>query len=71
MLDFSSAQFNRVVIDWTTIEDRASALAFAATIRDAPRSPGRRTSISSALELGSLLLESSEKDTWRREKSSM
>ena len=62
MLDFSSEQFNRVVINWTTIKDRASALAFAAAIRDAPRTPGRRTSISSALELGSLLLESSEKD---------
>jgi hypothetical protein len=62
MLDFSSAQFNRVVINWTTIKDRASALAFAAAIRDAPRTPGRRTSISSALELGSLLLESSEKN---------
>src|SRR5262249_48318555 len=28
----------------------------------APRTPGRRTSVSSALELGSLLLESSDKD---------
>src|ERR1017187_991158 len=54
MLDFSSTQFNRVVINWTTIKDRASALAFAATMRNAPRTPGRRTSISSALELGSL-----------------
>ncbi len=62
MLDFSSAQFNRVVINWTTIQDRASALAFAASIRGVPRTLGRRTSISSALELGSLLLESSEKD---------
>jgi hypothetical protein len=62
MLDFSSTQFNRVVINWTTIKDRASALAFAATMRNAPRTPGRGTSISSALELGSFLLESSEKD---------
>ena len=31
-------------------------------MRNTPRSPGRRTSVSSALELGSLLIESSEKD---------
>ncbi len=62
MLDFSSPQFDKVVIDWTIIKDKASAMAFADTIRNTPRSPGRRTSVSSALELGSLLLESSEKD---------
>src|SRR5579863_6149430 len=62
MLDFSSPQFDKVVIDWTVIKDKASAMAFADTIRNTPRSPGRRTSVSSALELGSLLLESSEKD---------
>jgi hypothetical protein len=62
MLDFSSPQFDKVVINWTIIKDKASAMAFADTIRDTPRTPGRRTSVSSALELGSLLLESSEKD---------
>ena len=62
MLDFSSPQFDKVVIDWTVIKDKTSAQAFADTIRNTPRTPGRRTSVSSALELGSLLLESSEKD---------
>jgi hypothetical protein len=62
MLDFSSPQFDKVVIDWTVIKDKASAQAFAETIRNTPRTPGRRTSVSSALELSSLLLESSEKD---------
>jgi Protein of unknown function (DUF1194) len=62
MLDFSSPQFDKVVIDWTIIKDKASAQAFAETIRNLPRTPGRRTSVSSALELGSLLLEASEKD---------
>jgi hypothetical protein len=62
MLDFSSPQFDKVIIDWTVIKDKASAMAFAETVRNAPRTPGRRTSVSSALELGSLLLESSEKD---------
>jgi len=62
VIHFSSQQFNRVVIDWTIVRDRASALAFAQSIRRIPRTPGRRTSISSALQLGSLLLEASEKD---------
>src|SRR5258705_7924737 len=60
--DFSSPQDNRVTMEWHIIHDRASAAALAETIRDTPRTPGRRTSISSALELGSLLIESSEKD---------
>jgi hypothetical protein len=60
--DFSSPQDNRVTMEWHIIHDRASAAALAETIRDTPRTPGRRTSISSALELGSLLIESSEQD---------
>jgi len=37
-------------------------MAFAELIRSTPRTPGRRTSISSALELGALILDSSDKD---------
>src|SRR6185312_14335673 len=62
LLDFSSPDDNKIVIDWQIVHDRASAAALAGLIRNAPRTPGRRTSISSALELGSLLLETSEKD---------
>ncbi|HEX5280030.1 MAG TPA: DUF1194 domain-containing protein [Micropepsaceae bacterium] len=62
LIQFSSQQFNRVMIDWTVVKDKQTALAFAAAVHNLPRNPGRRTSISSALELGSLLLESSEKD---------
>ena len=62
MLDFSSPQFDKVVIDWTVVKDKASAMAFSEAVRNTARTPGRRTSVSSALELGSLLLESSEKD---------
>jgi hypothetical protein len=62
LVHFSSEQLNRVIVNWTVINDRASALSFAGAIRNAPRTPGRRTSISSALDLGSLLLEASEKD---------
>jgi hypothetical protein len=62
MIDWSSPQFDRVVLDWTIVKDKASATALADKIRAIPRTPGRRTSISSALELGSLLLESSDQD---------
>jgi len=62
MIDFSSPEFDRVVIDWQIISDAASATAFAQRVRATPRTPGRRTSVSSALELGALLLEASEKN---------
>jgi hypothetical protein len=62
MVDFSSVPYNKIVVDWHIIRDRASAAAFAEAVRGMPRSIGHRTSISSALELGSLLLEASDKD---------
>ncbi|HEX3483410.1 MAG TPA: DUF1194 domain-containing protein [Micropepsaceae bacterium] len=62
MLDFSSPEYDKVIIDWHIIKDKASATAFADMVRAAPRSPGRRTSVSSALELGSTLIESSAGD---------
>ena len=60
--DFASPQDNRVTMQWQIVHDRASAVALAKTIRDTPRSRGRRTSVSGALELGSLLIESSATD---------
>ena len=62
MIDFSSPEYDKVVIDWHIIQDAQSAAAFAGTIRELPRTPGRRTSVSSALELGTLLLEASDKE---------
>jgi hypothetical protein len=59
MIDWSSPQFDKVVLDWTIVRDKASATALAEKIRNIPRTPGRRTSISGALELGALLLEGS------------
>jgi len=62
MVDFSSIPYNKIVVDWHIIRDRASAAAFAEAVRGMPRSIGHRTSISSALALGSTLLEASDKD---------
>jgi Protein of unknown function (DUF1194) len=59
-LDFSSPEYNKITLDWHIIRDRASAQQFAESVRNTPRSYGRRTSISSALETGALLIESSE-----------
>jgi hypothetical protein len=62
LIDFSSPEYDRVVLDWQIVTDKASAAALAEKIRNSPRTPGRRTSISSALELGALLIAGSEKD---------
>ncbi|MSP95142.1 MAG: DUF1194 domain-containing protein [Alphaproteobacteria bacterium] len=56
-VDFSSRQYNKIVVEWQVIKDRASAAAFAAAIRNAPPGYGRHTSISEAIELGAFLLE--------------
>ena len=62
MIDFSSNPYNRIVVDWHIVGDRASAARFAELVRATPRTLGHRTSISSALEIASLLLEASDKD---------
>jgi hypothetical protein len=62
LIDFSSPEYDKVVLDWHIIRDKASATAFADLVRSAPRTPGRRTSISSALEMGSTMIEASAGD---------
>jgi hypothetical protein len=62
MLDFSSPGFGKIVIPWRIIHDAASAAAFSQAILDTPRTFGRRTSVSSALELGAELIGSSESE---------
>jgi hypothetical protein len=60
MIDFSSPGFGKTVIGWRIVHDRASAAEFARAILAIPRTPGNRTSISNALELGAELIRSSE-----------
>lgn len=62
MIDFSSPGFGKTVIDWRIIHDRASAAELARAILAIPRTPGNRTSISDALELGEKLIRSSENE---------
>jgi hypothetical protein len=60
MLDWSSPQDDRVVLDWTVVSDAAGANVLAARIRKLPRTPGQRTSISGALERATLMLNESD-----------
>ena len=60
MLDWSSPNYDRVVLDWTIVEDEASAAALAERVRRIPRTPGSRTSISGALERATLMLNESD-----------
>jgi hypothetical protein len=62
MVDFSSDPYNKIVADWHVIRDRQSAAQFADLVRKLPRSVGHRTSISSVLALGTVMLEASDKD---------
>lgn len=61
-VDFSSREYNKIVINWQIIRDAASAASFADALRKAPPSFGRHTSISDAIALGSLLLEANDLD---------
>jgi len=65
-IDFSSREYNKVVINWRVIKDKVSAAAFADTLRKAPRTFGRHTSISDALELGQFLIEANNFEGTRR-----
>lgn len=48
--EWASSGDNRVLVDWTLIQDAASARIFAATLAEAPIRTGLRTSISGAIE---------------------
>ena len=44
MIDWSSPDLDRVVLDWTIVKDKASAIALSEKIRALPRTRGRRGS---------------------------
>lgn len=65
-VDYSSRAFNKIVIDWTVVRDRADAEAFAARLLAAPLTFGRRTSISDAIEQAREMIESNALEGTRR-----
>jgi hypothetical protein len=60
MLDWAGYGENKVVLDWTLVNDKASAAALSAKIRGIGRIPGKRTSISDALERAFAMIEESD-----------
>ena len=65
-IDYSSAYFNKIVVDWRIVRDRKSAEAFADALLKAPLTVGRRTSISDAIELATTMIETNDFDGTRR-----
>jgi len=55
-VDYSSPPFSAVIVDWRIIDGPESANAFADALDAAELSFGRRTSISSAIEIGTEML---------------
>jgi hypothetical protein len=60
MLDWGGYGENKVVLDWTLVNDKASAAALSAKIRTIGRIQARRTSISDALDRAFALIEESD-----------
>ena len=56
-MDWSVPEQNRVVIDWQVVSSKATAEAFADALLQASTTFGQRTSISSALQMASELIE--------------
>lgn len=65
-IDYSSVDYNEVIIDWTIISDKASAHAFAKRLTDAPLTFGRRTSISDGIEMASKMITGNAFEGLRR-----
>jgi hypothetical protein len=65
-LDWSGGPNNRIIVNWTTVHDKASAQAFAESLMKAPRTYGRGTSIGGAMEMGAALIESSGLEATRK-----
>jgi hypothetical protein len=65
-IDYSSAMFNKVVVDWRILADRNSAEAFAETLLKAPLTFGRRTSISDGIEFAARMIDTNNMEGTRR-----
>jgi hypothetical protein len=65
-IDYSSRDFNKVMIDWRVIGNRETAEAFADELLKAPMTSGWRTSISDAIELASEMIETNDLEGTRR-----
>jgi hypothetical protein len=65
-MEWSGGPNNKIVVNWRTIGDKASADAFADLLLKAPRTYGRGTSIGAAMEMGAALIATSGFEATRR-----
>jgi hypothetical protein len=65
-LDWSSAPYTRIAVNWRVIKDKASADAFADALLKAPPGFGRGTAIGEALALAAQLIETNDLEGTRR-----
>jgi len=65
-IDFSSREYNKIVMNWRIIHDKATATAFGEAMRKAPTNTGRHTSISDGIELAELLFETSNLEATKK-----
>ena len=65
-LDWSSAPYTRIAVNWRVIKDKASADAFADALLKAPPGFGRGTAIGETLILAAQLIEINDLDGTRR-----
>jgi hypothetical protein len=65
-LDWSSAPYTRIAVNWRVIKDKASADAFADALLKAPPGSGRGTAIGEALALAAQLIETNDLEGTRR-----
>jgi len=65
-LDWSSAPYTRIAVNWRVIRDKASADAFADALLKAPSGFGRGTAIGETIALAAQLIETNELEGTRR-----
>lgn len=65
-IEWAGVGETRVILDWTMIDGAEAALEFSAALAEKPLSRVRRTSISSAIEFGTSLIEGNDYQGLRR-----
>lgn len=65
-IDYSSAAYNEVIVNWMVIKDQISAEKFVRSLNEAPLTYGRRTSISDVIEQAVRMIEQNDFQGTRR-----
>lgn len=65
-IEWASSRDQKVLVDWTVLDNPESAAAFAGKLEDAPYRRASRTSVSGAIDAGMALFENNGFDGTRR-----